>query len=65
MFGWSAKCGTQVQKYHWAAIRGNGKTDFCLGFVAHGLCTCFQVINLEFDPRHKSVLSHSLSACDS
>ena len=29
------------------------------GLLVSGLCACIQVIGLEFDPGHKSVLSHS------
>ena len=29
-----AKCGSPVQKYHLADIRGNGETNVCLEFVA-------------------------------
>ena len=60
MFEWSAKVRDSSWEYHLAVIRGNGKTGFCLGFVAwwfvHLQC---QVVDPEFDPRHKSVFSHS------
>ena len=40
--------------------RGNGDTDFCHKFVAlQFLHTDIPVIDPEFDPRHKSILSHS------
>ena len=34
-----------------------------LGFVVRWLCTCIQVIDPEFDPGHKSVLSFSFGQC--
>ena len=56
----SIKCMTPVQEHHLAVIRGNGETEFCLGFVAQWFVYWYSSHKSWVQSQAEVSISHSL-----